>query len=297
MSQLARSYLDRIVAIMEGNANGRLVIDWTAFRSSVYAAAPLAQTIAATYPAIQQALAILQDGHSSYTSKTGVVLRVRNRTCTGSGAFDPVLPKNIGYVRVPAFLGSGQAATDYAGFIQTAIKRADRSDLVGWVVDLRGNTGGSMWPMLAGLGPILGSDTLGYFVDPTGTTSAWAYREGASWDGGYVVQRAPQPYTLIRQRPKVAVLVDNAVGSSGEAAFISFRGRPNTRSFGVATCGLSTGNKAFTLSDGASLNLTFAVMADRSGTPYGDRILPDEISQGQTDPVQRAVAWLQGPSQ
>jgi len=35
----------------------------------------------------------------------------------------------------------------------------------------------------------------------------------------------------------VAVLSDNGIASSGEATLIAFRQRPNTRSFGDATCG------------------------------------------------------------
>src|SRR5687768_15484425 len=79
-----------------------------------------------------------------------------------------------------------------------------------------------------------------------------------------------------KPNPKVAVLVDNGVASSGEATFIAFRKRANTRSFGVATCGLSTANRGFVLSDGALLNLTVSVMADRAKTKYGDQVQPDE---------------------
>jgi carboxyl-terminal processing protease len=46
------------------------------------------------------------------------------------------------------------------------------------------------------------------------------------------------PYKLVVPSPRVAVLTDTGVASSGEA--IAFRGRPNTRSFGTPTCGLST---------------------------------------------------------
>lgn len=87
--------------------------------------------------------------------------------------------------------------------------------------------------------------------------------------------------------------VDNGVGSSGEATFIAFRKRPNTRSFGEPPCGLSTANRAFVLSDGAVLNLTVSVMADRDKTVYGDQVPPDETAQGQSAVVERAVAWLQ----
>ena len=89
------------------------------------------------------------------------------------------------------------------------------------------------------------------------------------------------------------MLTDNAVGSSGEAVVVAFRQRPNTRSFGAATCGLSTANRGFPLSDGATLNLTVSVMADRTKTRYGDAIVPDE-PVADADVVPRAVAWILG---
>jgi serine/threonine protein phosphatase PrpC len=45
------------------------------------------------------------------------------------------------------------------------------------------------------------------------------------------------------------------VASSGEAVVISFRGRPNARSFGTPTYGASTAHQGFTLSDGGTLVL------------------------------------------
>jgi C-terminal processing protease CtpA/Prc len=32
----------------------------------------------------------------------------------------------------------------------------DQGNLAGWIVDLRNNGGGNMWPMLTGIGSILG---------------------------------------------------------------------------------------------------------------------------------------------
>ena len=84
-----------------------------------------------------------------------------------------------------------------------------------------------------------------------------------------------------------------AFSGSGEATFIAFRQRLNTRSFGVPTCGLSTANSSFRLSDGATLILTVSVMADRTKTRYGDTIAPDELMTDPEQTVQRAVAWLE----
>src|SRR5436190_16567930 len=67
----------------------------------------------------------------------------------------------------------------------------------------------------------------------------------------------------------------------------------DTRSFGTAaTCGLSTANEQYTMSDGASLFLTVAVMADRTKFAYGGPIAPDEEITDPKELERRGVAWL-----
>ena len=238
---------------------------------------------------------MLGDGHSSYQIAGGGTLSVPTRTCVPSGAPTPTVPLNVGYVRVGSFGGSGSAATAFAEGIQQSIRAQDRADLIGWIVDLRGNGGGNMWPMIAGLGPILGESLLGHFVHPTGKIDAWRYQNGASTLNGIDLVRVVAPYTLLNQAPRVAVLVDNGVASSGEATFIAFRGRPATRSFGASTCGASTANQGFGLSNGATLILTTSLMADRALTQYGNAVVPDEATVGPAETVQRALLWLSTP--
>jgi C-terminal processing protease CtpA/Prc len=146
--------------------------------------------------------------------------------------------------------------------------------------------------MVAGVGPVLGEATLGYFIGPTGGLSNWEYRDGASWLNGGTVVRLPATYRLVRENPRVAVLTDNNVASSGEAVAVAFRKRPDTRTFGEATCGLSTANQPYTMPDGAILNLTTAVMADRTRESYGSSLPPDEVITDQSQLAQRAVTWI-----
>jgi hypothetical protein len=293
MAPEVRSYLVSMLDIMQANSLNRLTIDWTAMRAATLSAASGAQRIVDLRPAVRTALTWLGDGHSSYRAADGTTVFVSLRTCQGSVLPDLTgLPSEIGYVRVGSFGGQGDSATAFATSIQNAIRAADRDSLIGWIVDLRGNFGGNMWPMIAGLGPIVGPGALGAFVYPDGREFMWYYRDGGAWLENTLVQSVPAPYTLRKPNPRVAVLADNWVASSGEATLLAFRNRPNSRSFGVPTCGLSTANGRFPLSDGGALNLTVAVMADRSRVRAGDQIEPDETILGTTATINRAVAWL-----
>jgi carboxyl-terminal processing protease len=291
-TQQVQTYLGQMVDVMQANSLHRLTINWTDFRSRVLAQSVGAQTLVDARPAIRLALQLLGDGHSSYRTIDGAVLFVANRTCSAGDPGVGEIPSDIGYVKVAAFSGSAGEATAFARGIQDAIARADSDALVGWIVDLRGNGGGNMWPMIAGLGPVLGEGPAGFFIDPLGGEIEWAYENGSSRIGGIFQVGVPGPYRLRREQPRVAVLSDNPIASSGEAALISFRGRPGARSFGTATCGLSTSNRGFTLSDSALLNLTVSVMADRHRTKYGDSIAPDEVVADPGQVVPRAIAWL-----
>ena len=294
MSPMARRYVDEFLGLLQAHAIHRQTIDWAALRAKAERLAPLAQTIVDTHPIIQDAMIGLRDGHSTFRASNGRFFYYPLRTCVRSNAGVPTaLPASVGYVRVGTFAGGGPAGVAFADSIQAIIRAADRDGLSGWIVDLRGNGGGNMWPMLAALSPILGDELLGHFVDPAGVVTAWDVSGGAARLAGVVQQVATSPYRLKRERPRVAVLTDNAVASSGEAVAIAFRARADTRTFGLATCGQSTANASFVLSDGSLLNLTVATMADRTRRAYGDQLPPDEPVADPDEMVRRAVAWLQ----
>jgi C-terminal processing protease CtpA/Prc len=290
----AKNYLDEVLDLMQRNSINKKTIDWSDFKSKVYATVTGAQSIADTYPGIAEALRLLGDNHSIFTKPNGDVIYIRVIQCNAQAIVKPTIPKHIGYVKVNSFAGpsSDDAAIAFARGIQNQIKSQDNADIKGWIVDLRSNLGGNMWPMLAGIGPILGEVVVGYFIDPDGNQESWSYLDGASKITDAIVTQLNDPYEVIVANPKVAVLLDNGVASSGEVIAICFIGRENTKSFGSPTCGLSTANQSFPLSDGSSLNLTVAHLADRNKNTFGNAILPDQASTNATI-IQDAITWIE----
>jgi hypothetical protein len=288
----AEAFLNEVLNIMETNSINRNTIDWTEFRSKVFARVGAAQTIDETYAGISEALTLLGDNHSFLRKADGGgIFGNSSIRCNAAPIFSFTVPENIGYVKVSGFSGSREEEVPFANRIQESIRSQDSPDIVGWVVDLRGNTGGNMWPMIAGIGPILGEGTVGYFVDPDDNQLAWGYSSGRSIINGNTAVQSTNAYALINPNPRVAVLLDNDIASSGEAVAVAFVGRENTRSFGSPTCGLSTANRSFTLSNGAQLFLTVSYMANRDLKLYGTPIMPDEEVTNE-EVFDRAVAWL-----
>lgn len=291
-AEKARAHLEEILALMQERSINRLTIDWEQFRAKVFAKAAGAQSITDTHPAILEALTLLEDNHSFYLPKTGGTIRpgvpVSRPVIT-----TPEIPSTIGYIRVDGFTGFGQPAVDFATIIQRAIASADSAGVTGWIVDLRQNTGGNMWPMIAGLSPLLDEGLLGSFVDPTGAKIDWELRAGLLYyNGDDLVIPIEEPYRVRALQPRVAVLTSLMTVSSGEASAIAFRGQPGVRSFGAPTFGLSTANEEFSLSDGSRLLLTVSAMADRTGKSYGVPVVPDEVIEDSAQAVERAIAWL-----
>jgi C-terminal processing protease CtpA/Prc len=270
-----------------------------------------AQTTSDTYPALRQAIVALGDHHSFLIAPSNTsALRAPPNTSalitppnisgqglpfgTGIAAIDArLLPPGIGYIYIPGTDGQGSDATAFADALQEAVETLDSSRPCGWVVDLRRNVGGNMWPMIAGIGPVLGEGDLGSFVDPDSLRSIWYYADGAAGmrfsNGQKSVAAAVSDaaYELTASEPPpVAVLYGPYTASSGEAVAIAFRGRALTRSLGEPTSGLSTANATYPLSDGALLVLTVATDADRTGHLYGADLQPDQpVSWTTIDPA------------
>ena len=201
----------------------------------------------------------------------------------------PTLPDDVGYVQLR--VSSGRAGADA---LDAAIRQRDRAGLVGWIVDMRNSRGGNMWPFLAAIGPLVGEGTLGFFIDPHKPPTPWGYAAGRAWLATEAEAAAAieTPHKLATPNPRVALLTDIGVASSGEAIAIAFRARPNTRSFGTATCGLSTAVAQFPLKQGGRIAVVTSVMADRTKKPYGKTVDPDEVVDNPAQVVPRALAWL-----
>lgn len=191
----------------------------------------------------------------------------------------------VGYVMVPGYTGGDVAAARiYARTVHAALDSARHAAPCGWIVDLRQNDGGNMYPMLAALKPLLGDGVVGAFERPAGSPPD---SMGAWVPGQWVGLEPPPPPLMTLADVPVAVITGPGTASSGEAVTVAFRGRPRTRSFGQPTAGYSTGNDLYALPGGAVMALTTNVFADRTGRRYG----------GAVDPDQRIdVEGLDGPS-
>jgi C-terminal processing protease CtpA/Prc len=301
-----KKYLNEVLEIVEKKSINIDSVDFKTIKYNALSKLSNTNTIQECYPIIRSILRDLGDNHSFLMSKG----QVKNWKSTSKYSDETklftfsgkLLNDNYGYIKMDGFnSGDSFLVQKYADSLQNKIKSIDNKNIKGWVLDLRENTGGNCWPMLTGIGPILGNGICGYFVDRKGKKSSWFYKNGKSGiNKSTITKVSHQPYKVYDNTKPIAVLTGSRTGSSGEVVVAAFHNKENTRSFGTKTYGVSTGNQNFNLSDGSMLILTTSIYADRKGRVFGTEIEPDEtvefkynsIGKKSDLVIQKAIEWI-----
>lgn len=193
-----------------------------------------------------------------------------------------VLENNVLYVLLPPHSGVLVSDSLYIHTILNFLQ--EHLDAKGVVLDLRGNHGGNMYPMIAAVSPLL----------PDGIIIRFKSRKRTSPISlGFVLSSAQLSPNSVQRFPKetpIAILTDEWTGSSGEATLLCFRGMESARSFGTPTAGYASANMPHPLADGYTLVITTASNVARTGEEFcEDPIEPDVRSEA---PLQDALAWI-----
>lgn len=262
--------------------------EWEAAREELLAAAESAEEIPDLYPELEAAVEAAGGKHSFFLDPQEAEDSAAEAT-TDFTAPAVESADGVTTLTVPA-LGSvsEDLQSQYAEAAATGIDDA-APGTCGWIIDLRGNTGGNMYPMLSGLSPLL----------PDGEAMRFQPREGE----GTAIEIFPtgagagEPSVPIPEGAKVsgqpvALLQDDMTASSGEAVLTAFRGVEGTRTFGEDSAGYTSGNSIHQLYDGAQMVLTNSVYVDREGTSLEERPIPADEPVAPEDAEQAAAEWL-----
>ncbi|WP_262151474.1 S41 family peptidase [Chryseobacterium foetidum] len=232
------------------------------------------------------------DNHSFFITKS--IMEERGQQPLIVKPEGKYLGNGIAMIKVPACSNyDNQKDLVFAETIRSEIKRLDSENTVtGWIVDLRNNMGGNMWPMVAGLNALTEDGIVGYFVAPN-YKSPWLTRNGRMVGSKAKIS----DYKIKNPNLKIAVLINEYTASSGEMTALSLIGLPNVKTFGKDSMGYITANGTFTLSNGANFNLATSTSADRTGKVYTDKIRPDVYVENlKTTPedevIEEAEKWL-----
>lgn len=302
-SPQAANYLDQAIAILRARHINSAKADWSRLTSEAHAAIAGAETSADTYSAIRTLIGELGVAHSFFmppptrdqiqaATRAGLSSMVANSDMPVSS----LLNGQVGVVRMPGLdtmsPGGTERGKTYATTLRTLLKQLDKAPLCGWIVDLRANAGGNMWPMLTGLDPLLGAYPFGFFLSGGTTSQAWIRTPNGISPGIADLSRPLMPsFALEHATAPLALLIGPQTASSGEMVALALIGRQGVRTFGGDTSGFLSGNTVQPLPDGAHIAVTEVLVSDRTGKSYADTIHPDVVTDADgAEPA--ADAWL-----
>lgn len=294
-------------------------INWDSLQKQVYLKAENAKTIQELKPAFETLLNGLRDHHgkvinSKDYSYIAWFTDYKNKRYIDNRLFDnetwkivndtalkfeyKLLNGRIGYLKIVG-IGPNVDIQKEAEKIRAAVIKLSKDKVNNWIIDLRYNGGGNMYPMVTGLGTLIGDGIVGKLVSSSkATLFSWRILNGNFiYDVPDVVTLKNNP--KFKSLPKVAVLTSRWTVSSGEILATCFKGRPNTKFFGEATGGYTTNNNWEIINEQVILNISTGIYCDRNGNIYDKNIpvdveIPFEVVKEteKDNCINEAIKWL-----
>src|SRR5581483_1404382 len=153
----AKAYLDKAIALFREQHINSAKMDWPALTEKAYAAAAGAKTSADTYPAIRLIIKELGEKHTLFLEPDQARADMTGKA-SGKAVPPPFilpeasqLPNHIGAVRLRGFIGSTEKGKLYASTAQSKVRQLQSGGACRFLLDLREDTGGNMYPMLDGI--------------------------------------------------------------------------------------------------------------------------------------------------
>ncbi len=316
-------YLDSIFHLAKETSVVRNEVNWTAIKKEYDRLSINAKTEKDIIPAVKFLLKSLGDFHgriwvdqvphngvvkdfveSNFELPPDLLREYQYGKIPFSGK---MVQKKYGYLMIPGIMMSDQDESNAQKIKALVCNLQKEHHPEAWILDLRLNGGGTMFPMLSGLSPFLGEDTIGYFLNPaTGYQDSWHLKNGNFNFSDYQYTNYEMKIdgceNIDLEKTKVAVLVSASTSSSGEVTTLAFRNRDNTILIGENTAGYTTGVSWNTLSDKVVMQIAQNYYADRKKNMYkGTSILPDIHVRGGEDldnldqdkMVQAAINWIE----
>lgn len=291
MSAYANTVLSKALdKIHRLHINARNNEHWPELEAQARRDAAGAQTTADLAPAISALLGDLNEHHAVLDTPEDTMSLTADQ---GSEAFPrpsvTLIDGKFGNVILPGLslaLGKAEDATaahSYISTVREGLESLDTKPVCGWIVDLRGDFGGSTHVMASAVAALA-------LFDPKDWPDEYAkYADDPEIPASYKWLLTDTHHRIKQGDKPIAVLMGPETGSAGEDTALRFIGRPQTRTFGSPTGGFTSGNETIALADGYTLTIPSSYMHDRHGNEAKDRLMPDEETD---DPVGAAKRWL-----
>ncbi|MGV0919299.1 S41 family peptidase [Empedobacter falsenii] len=281
-----KTFIDQSLDIIENNAVN--VENITSIKKRLYEESVDFKSVDEVAPLFEDVFKNLHDYHGGlkYKSKsfgwnktmvntnTYLKSKIKNETKVES----LVLKNSIGYIRIPGNDDfSFKKVDSISNDIVLKINAIDSEKIKGWIIDLRLNTGGNMYPILLGLKEFIGNNLIfgGFINSKNEITGNWEIKNNN------LLERVSELIFPDKKTIPIAILTSGYTASAGEMTTISFIGRENTYIIGEPTANYTTAVQGFKINKDAAINLSTDYVIDRNRTIYKASIQPNyEIIEG-----------------
>ena len=191
-----------------------------------------------------------------------------------------IISDSIAYIEVPFFLnnqGIDSINLNYTLKLRKAICDLSKINPKGYIIDLRRNLGGTVYPMISGMGELLQTfDLGGTTIDNINYDDKWTLKEGNFYFGKNSLSNIPEIECHIStDNIPIVVLIGRYTASSGEVVASSLKGQNNIKLIGEQTAGYTTTNSWFSISNNISLNPSVSFYMSEDKTIHKDGVYPD----------------------
>ena len=265
-------YVRKAVRIMDKHGIYAEGAEWEAAKAEALAAKPA--SLEEAREIVRAAGSVAGGKHTFLKTETNVT-----RDATSTEWEMPsveVTEDGVAIVKLPPFSGNKNEGIKYTKTVLDAVPDSVR----GVVIDLRDNTGGDMYPMIAAVHRLIDDENILRFRS----------RKRTQWIPLSFVIQVVGVERMSQIPCPVALLTNEWTASSGEAVLLCFRGVDYVRVFGSPTAGYASANQPFPLPDGSQLVLTTGCDVARTGEVFcDDPIAPEQQTE---TPLEDALAWI-----
>lgn len=310
--------VDSLYTFIKFNSIHRSTADWNKIDKSFKEQIQNAKSIKDTMNCFVTVLGSLNDVHSqiflnnqfygyypSFEDSVLVWLKPLNDKAISmtNKFYSEIVEDKIGYIRVPSIqIYDPTQINHYAQSLSDIVTELSIKCKKGFIIDLRLNGGGNLYPMLSGLSQFLGNQPIAYETDINDSIiRTWELKNGNFIIGGYQATDIKTKNESKLKSIPIVVIIGPVTKSSGSMTAIAFKGRPNTYFIGEPTAdGYTTSNGYFQFAQNLTLNFATNFVADRNKKVYKTTVNPDLTIYHGNDfdnllndaKIKAAIKWL-----
>lgn len=281
-----KQFIDRSFALIKSHSIN--VEDLDKIKSDLYSKSENLSSVDELAPLYEDVFQKLDDHHGSlkYKGKTYGWQKplasnnsyLKEKIKTEKFVQSKIIDKKYGYIRIPGNDDfSFKKVDSLADDIVSHINAVNSNKIKGWIIDLRLNTGGNMYPILLGLKNFIGNDLVfGGFNDAKNqSTGKWEIQQDKMLIDGVELENKKALENPVKGTIPIIILTSCYTASAGEMTAISFIGRNNTFIVGEPTANYTTAVQGFKINSVAGINLSTDYVIDRNRKVYKNNITPD----------------------